>query len=74
MAAAPPPEEVHTVKGAVIGLIFALIVLGGLTAAAVASYDADSGTTHEEGDYDESHEGDDDSHGDEADDHDADEG
>lgn len=47
-----------------IGLIFALVVVLGLAGAAAASYDADSGDSHEEGDHDESHEGEDDDHGD----------
>ncbi len=58
MAAKPPPEEVHTVKGAVIGLIFAVVVLLGLAGAAAASYDADSGD--HKGEYDDDHGDDDD--------------
>ncbi len=70
MAAKPPPEEVHTVKGAVIGLVFALIVLLGLGGAAAASYDPDSGDKKEDADHGDDHSEDDhgdDDHGDDED-------
>ena len=68
MAAAEPtpePEIANKVVAAIVGALFALIVLGGFAAATAASYDNDSHAdekSHDDGDHAE--EKDDDDHAD----------